>query len=907
MRPLFLSIEGINSFSDVQSIDFSEFSADNIFCVCGPTGSGKTTILDCIILALYGDGDRGDKLSEYISLGRDKAEIIFRFSFENKTWEVRRAFTKKGAAKCYLSDLDENKIVADRPESVTSAVKDLIGLERNEFTQVVILEQGKFAKFLSARKADRSRTVSQLFSLERYDGLYNKFAKVYENYTNKADGVEKALAVFDNVSLEVLETKIADSARLDKEEKEARKLSDSAAKSLAEVSLEREKFVRCKKAGEEVEAAKGGLKALESKKEILEGKKARYAASAEAYNAAAELNAKAKARLKELEAFKGEKEYLDKRLQALETARANKKETEEKSEKIKSEAAALQKQTGASEGELFKKNYGIFKAAVDFSAAAHDVKDALIAFKNTLQLDLHKKSACRDNYVKFKAELAAAEAAYKTANEAYLNSDALLRSCEEAYVKAAAKSEEKTALRDKAANENSAAHLCSFLKPGDECPVCGGVFKNAKARINTDFEKIKADADIAQSILKKAQADREKASAAASGFGAALIGAEAETKRLKNEVSQAEAQFNSLLTYGLSLKADEYKAYILDADNALAITEEIIKLQKKSEDAENLKRSLEKDAVFQSENIKSVSAEIENIRKKLTVKNPDEEEAAARKIIAESQAVCDKYILDGKEMDKEQHDIEKEEAALNLKIEIFAEDAAKFISFSFDEGKEEKLKAEKAAADGRLSQAVLNKGAIEAEILRLKGDLVKKEKLEKELSYFRKKCDLAYEIQKLMRGNALLEYIEDEYIQQFTSDASDKLFELSNGKYRLEYFEEDKKADFWVVDYLRGGQKRKAKTLSGGETFLASMSLAMAISSRISLVKSYGFFFLDEGFGTLDENTIEVVADALYKLSKETLVGVVSHRSELVERIPARVRVVPSSEERGSVIRIENA
>jgi exonuclease SbcC len=101
---------------------------------------------------------------------------------------------------------------------------------------------------------------------------------------------------------------------------------------------------------------------------------------------------------------------------------------------------------------------------------------------------------------------------------------------------------------------------------------------------------------------------------------------------------------------------------------------------------------------------------------------------------------------------------------------------------------------------------------------------------------------------------------------------------------------------------LSGNEKRNVKTLSGGETFLASLSLAIAISQELSKSKNFDFFFIDEGFGTLSQDAIDMVVGALETLSSDTMVGVITHRNELIERIPAVVKVSAPDEETGSKI-----
>ena len=139
-----------------------------------------------------------------------------------------------------------------------------------------------------------------------------------------------------------------------------------------------------------------------------------------------------------------------------------------------------------------------------------------------------------------------------------------------------------------------------------------------------------------------------------------------------------------------------------------------------------------------------------------------------------------------------------------------------------------------------------------------------------------------------------------EYVKDFTVTASEKLGELTGGKYSLEY--EEKSGEFFVVDFLAGNERRSVKTLSGGETFLASLSLAIAISRDIARDKNFDFFFIDEGFGTLSPDALDAVTAALDTLSRDTLVGVITHRSELIERIGSIVNVIPATEETGSRI-----
>ena len=145
-------------------------------------------------------------------------------------------------------------------------------------------------------------------------------------------------------------------------------------------------------------------------------------------------------------------------------------------------------------------------------------------------------------------------------------------------------------------------------------------------------------------------------------------------------------------------------------------------------------------------------------------------------------------------------------------------------------------------------------------------------------------------------------FVATEYIKDFTFSASKTLSELTGGKYTLSYDEEE--SDFFVTDFLNSNEKRKARTLSGGETFLASLSMAIALSKEIARFGTFDFFFIDEGFGTLHDAALDQALDVLCELSKTSLVGLVTHRTELIGRIPVTLLVTEADGEKGSVCRI---
>lgn len=180
MKPLRLSIEGIKSFTERQTIDFALMEKSKIFVICGVTGAGKTTILDSIVLALYGNKKDGLKIDEYVNIKSEKGCIEFDFEVfaggEEKSYRVTRTFyrAKNRSSKAQLIDLSSGAVLCDGGDKVTAATTELVGLDEENFTKVIVLQQGKYGEFLKATKKNRTELVGNLFKLEKYRDLHKK-------------------------------------------------------------------------------------------------------------------------------------------------------------------------------------------------------------------------------------------------------------------------------------------------------------------------------------------------------------------------------------------------------------------------------------------------------------------------------------------------------------------------------------------------------------------------------------------------------------------------------------------------------------------------------------------------------------------------------------------------------------
>ncbi|WP_317368674.1 SbcC/MukB-like Walker B domain-containing protein, partial [uncultured Tyzzerella sp.] len=175
-----------------------------------------------------------------------------------------------------------------------------------------------------------------------------------------------------------------------------------------------------------------------------------------------------------------------------------------------------------------------------------------------------------------------------------------------------------------------------------------------------------------------------------------------------------------------------------------------------------------------------------------------------------------------------------------------------------------------------------------------KEDLFKKiEKIEKTIKEEEKKLDLLKELYDLNKGGIFVEYVANTHLKHIVIDASKRLFNMTQSKYSLELIENS----FVIKDHYNGGIARSPKSLSGGEVFMASLSLALSLSSKIQLKNKapLEIFFLDEGFGTLDNNTLDTVINTLEQLQVNDIsVGIITHVEEIKNRVQNKITVTSS-------------
>ncbi len=875
MLPLKLEIENINSFTDRQTVDFSAVAGDGLFCISGDTGAGKTTILDSMIIALYGmgtgakttGGDRGGK-DDYINVAADKAYVAFEFAFAGKMYRVERTFTRAGVHKAYL--YCDGALVCQTATAVETAVKALLGLEKEQFTQVIVLEQGKFSKFLNAGPQARVRTVMKLFGLERFD-MFSKVNKYFTELGHKLDVLNASLEAYAGDTDTALRAK---KAELKEKTDAIGKLSAERAALAAALAAERDKaaaYAQYKR--DEAAVAERKAQLDKAAAALAEWERTDGEALGTAAAAAAEKAAAARSRLDKANAASGHLKSYAKVTQALTNTRAAYRAQAEECKRLQGEAERVAADYAAAAAALDKAN----GALAPYRRLIPDGQLTPAALNTEAQVALNKARTAAAEYEKVSAERQAAEKELAAARAGWEMS---VRACD-----AARKENDAAAAAFEAAQRQSAAAaLTAGLKAGDKCPLCGGTL--TEIPVSAGLDGYRAAAEAAARALREAESANaafveriRNAEKRLAGPVAAVPEAPLSDYAVLAEFAAEAARLADSLA-GLDKKADDIRARKSGADEKLNAL--LKQGQTEKEQQDSWRQAVEREL--------GTFAEGEAFEKLFALASAEAKAAAEE---------SDRAAARVKERETESRRLTAEKAA----AEGAYRQAVSALKAAPPADPDKAAALEKAAAEAETKEKELTAraGALGSEIGTMTARIETKRTIEKEKRAVSERYDTAGLLVKaLKKGNnseALVAFVAEEYIREITAGASARLNALTGGKYTLEY-----DGEFSVRDFFRGNRPRRVQTLSGGETFLASLSLAVAIADILSADKTYGFFFLDEGFGTLDENRIAGVAEALGQLSRDTLVGVVTHSPALMELIPARIEVLPASDGRGSRI-----
>lgn len=871
MRPIKLEIEGLNSFSERQVIDFDAVLQEGIFGIFGNTGSGKSTILDAVTLALYGRTQKKNSKDEFVNCNSKKAAVDFTFAIlyegRRRTFEFAREIypgKRAGSAFVYEYEGDNKYLLEDKADNATRLAEKIVGLKYEDFNKCIALPQGEFAQFTKSTGTERLDIVARLFSLEKYG------AELYAKASARAGKCETELGELRaelNAYAEYGEER-------EKELSEKIKAEEKAlAESKEKLASAEEKFAKIK----DIAALQKELAETEKRLTALAADKERMAA----LKKRAEMSA-------DIERFCEAEEELQK-------ARNDLAKAEERLSGAEKKQAAL-----AEKQRRF--------ASDDFAARTLKKSEELLerrALLNKIETDIAEEESARAALEKLRGEYRAEDVAHKKLQERCRLAEERL-AANEMLLSSLGEERDLFAEATAGARADAVRKEYLFLQGEYERHESGELWlkrlieeKLAGEVAETDFSAI----DKLIEEEKRKNAERKRAGEAKIKLSEEYRAAQAESKVQENRLA-------TLRERGEELKAecDKRRSAVErvtggeDYKTLIARTEKELAALRSAEEERRAEESDLTDGIHAvASEIALLRSEIENLNKKIS------ENAEKSKEILEKCGIMEKDIAFSMRMSAQ------DKARAAEEISRFERD---FAVFGAKAEETKALLGDKRAEAGALedAQRICDVARAEAEsaekilhedrlLYKINGEKSgKKAELlqrEKELSG---RYELAKLLQSLVRKRAFLDYVANEYLEDVTRTASATLLRLTSGGYGLEY-----DGEFFVSDNKNGGKKRSVSTLSGGETFLVSLSLAFSLSTYICARsdRPIEFFFLDEGFGTLDSELVETVLDSLEKFKSDKFsIGIISHVKELQERIGSKIMVKAATESAGSQIEI---
>ncbi|MBK5252055.1 MAG: SMC family ATPase [Peptostreptococcaceae bacterium] len=852
MKPIKLEMRGINSFRETQTVDFSRLTERGIFGIFGPTGSGKSTILDAMTLALYNETAR--KSREYINM--DGNDLFVSFEFEVGTDSGRVVYVVERGKKRAVDGTVKSTItrfyrkdgkgeILEKTGTVNNAIVDLIGLTMDDFTRSVVIPQGKFSDFLKLTGANRRKMLERILRLQEFGELLTVRVKK-KNLENekKLYGVKEGLEAYSNLEMDKLDDfkvslKLIGSNLED--------LSKKEEKMRSEVERSNE-FWKKKIILDSIEGMLKESKAQEKDMEDLLDK-----------------CEKAK-KVKEMGPYMKEKKEALKEIASIDifVGKMNKDLENNMESKLQSEKKF--KEATAKKEENYEPLFS--KSIVMRHLMENEIKRVKELEKNLrLEEESIKKNSKDMNAVKSSIE-------------------GRVKKIEELRHALDEKKQELESL----AREHLVMTIGKKLLVGDACPICGSEIKEFTFMKMEETDGAKERMDSLENELQGLQ----------------------KTSGSQERKWNEEKETVLRLAYDAENFGKRYKINLEEKEKLLKRIDEVFKRQNPEAALLDVKMKMEKlvkDEKDVAESLNTVNKGISDIRESLNEsvrsmeRNKERLRIASKSLAIEMEkagmAKEDEiagFIIGDIELESMENQYglwDKQRVRLNVQKDDVLADLEK-IDVCGNRDDFEKLKKE--FKDIQTVKEESNEKFIrfKERIEQMERNLEKVKELEKKKKQMEKNADLLKEIMDLLRGNAFVGFVAMRHLRYIVRDATVRLLDITGGRYRLEI---DSQGEFVICDHFNGGTRRGCDTLSGGETFIVSLALALALSAKIQMnrANSLEFFFLDEGFGTLDKGVLDVVMDSLERIREKDLsVGLISHVEALKDRVPVKLVVEPA-------------
>lgn len=872
MRPLKLTLSAFGPFAGVTEIDFTKFGENGVFLVTGDTGAGKTTVFDAVSFALYGEASGGTERrtgksfrSDYAS-PTDKTYVIFEFSHKGEIYRITRnpeyerarlrggnnGELTKEAHSAELLECGSGQLYT-RLDEIEKRVLEIIGLTRKQFAQTVMIAQGDFLKILNAKSNERKDLFEKIFGTSLYRSIQDELKTLNSECTERIERINEAIKheLSGIITLKTensdISDKLAENATQITEKLSA--LIDSDRKAFGIITEKiRISADELKKLGDEITDGKNTNKLFDS----LERAETKYTQLSEQSEKSERLE-KSINRAEAAAAVKAVRNVLEIKQTDLELTEKNLKRSAEASESLK---IRLEKITAD-----YKKAQTMLSETDSLKLEAKQLKNALELLKS------YKKTA-----EKFSRESSYMEKLTMESTE--LKNNALsLRS--RFYL-------------------GQAGIMAQELSDGKCCPVCGSK-QHPQPALLPDNCPSQEDVNTAEKLAEKASLAESAQSAELSAVRAGLdaiaarlnecgVSANENPDITEDKIRQKNNRIDFIMAQNEQLAAElskiEKNKSASDRSCAdLSERLEILRSELQTQSVSYEKILSEKGFVTSDEAVKAEIDEPVLIAIKNQLNSCREQLTAA-----ESAIKTLKQQLDG-----------KKRCNVNSLTEIY-------------ECKSSEL--EKMRRDEKQLYRCVESNA---EILENLNRLLRKRKS------VQKEWTVVNQVYSAVSGQlsskvkiSFQTYIQQYYFKRVIAAANKRLSSLTDGMFTLRCrrdagsLRSQSGLDLEVLD-SGTGQWRAVSTLSGGESFMASLALALGLADTVQ-AGSGGIrldsMFIDEGFGTLDENTLRVTMDMISRLADgKRLVGIISHVSELKSRIDNKIIITKGLT--GSTLKIE--
>ena len=925
MRPLRLELEGFTSFRERTEVSFED---TDLFVFRGATGSGKSSLIDAMIFALYGSVPRYDNrtlIAPVISQGMVRARVRLDFEARGRTYSAVRvvqrtasgATTKEARLEESANGGPAKTLAATESELSACVQNDVIGLGLDHFTKCVVLPQGEFAAFLRAKPGERKQLLERLLGLGLYERLRKAANRRWKEEENRVANLqwrlESALTHATPDAVRDAETRVAtlDGLR------------------------------------EHIDGVSGKLMEFTA---AIEAADERWSKGAEQVELLAEVCVPES--MAELATTHGEAERELRRASEAREAAAASLRAAQATRAALPERAAVDKVV-KQRADLARLNAEIDRTRTELNAAAETAAVAVANDKSARE-ELSKAREARGR-LPGKPELEGVREKRKQLSSTEDDVERAGRDlglAEQAYTAAHGRKSEADRAMEAAARAfealrvaHSAADMAHHLEEGRPCPVClQNVTHLPDHDVPEDLDAARERRKATKDEAARARAERDRRRSArtacettlklrvqsAESLRESLSGSptDEEISELMAEIAASEARVERL-----ARRVEEAAGERAESDGRLKSASATLRQQKAF--AENLRADLQEaptpeetaallEAIGSAdESLRRASVEEESARRAHEhAKNElEREQTRLDAAWSEYRAVRDVVA----EM-KPPASVEGNLAGSWTRLSEWADRkyGATREAMARADGARKAASSEKDRLDARLRErcghdglplgpeedpakkCAEELGAARKGLDHLREAARERERVEEQRKQAHQRSLVARDLGNHLNARNFGAWLQNQILAWLVQGATARLRELSSGQYSLDL---SGKNEFLVIDHRNADEPRLAKTLSGGETFLASLALALSLAEQVAELAARGSakleaLFLDEGFGTLDSETLDVVAATIEQLGTERMVGIVTHVSELADRVPVQYRVKKAGNS-SSVERVE--